>query len=194
MLNRRNQMPSDIEVTRAERQTHSRRPLFGKKISKGDAIMAVLGVSLAVASAAFPWYIFYNPQQFGIKAMRFQGDQSGNSPSTLAYQPALIGQPMTVQDIPSMELDLFATATIPGPGEDSESVEIIDQPFPPDTVEYQLIHVANGRAMIQDADGIWVVQPGSLLPDSSRVAQLKQNTEGNWVIVTTLDRIVELVD
>jgi hypothetical protein len=193
MWTRRRPMPSDIEATRAEREKDARRPLFGRKISKGDAIMAAIGISLAVVSAVFPWYIFYNPEQFGIKAMKFEGNQSGTSPTTISYQPSRIGQPMSVNDIPSLELDLFATATLPGRGEDGEALDLAEQPFPPDTIEYQLIHVANGRAMIQDKDGIWVVQPGSLLPDSSRVARIEQR-DGSWVIVTTLDRVIELTN
>jgi hypothetical protein len=46
--------------------------------------------------------------------------------------------------------------------------------------------------MIEDEDGIWVVQPGSILPDSSRVAAIEQR-EGRWVLVTTFDRIIELI-
>lgn len=162
-----------------------------RKISRGDAIMAALGVGLAVVCAVFPWYIFYNQEQFGVRAMKFQGNQSGNAPSSLSPQPARVGQPMNVRDIPIMDLDLISTATVPGPSELPEVVELEDQPFPPDTVEYQLIHVANGRAMIADEDGIWVVQPGSILPDSSRVANIEKRN-GTWVLVTTFDRTVEL--
>jgi len=162
-----------------------------RKISRSDAIMAVLGVCLAVVSAAFPWYIFYNQEQFGVRAMKFQGNQSSRSPSSLSPQPLRVGQPMNVRDMPVMDLDLISTATVPGPSEAAEVIELEDQPFPPDTVEYQLIHVANGRAMIADEDGIWVVQPGSILPDASRVASIEQR-DGTWVLVTTFDRTVEL--
>ncbi|MFN4272529.1 MAG: hypothetical protein ACK4F5_06935 [Aliihoeflea sp.] len=192
MPNRPNHMPSEIDAVRAKRETRRRRPMFGAKISKGDVIMAALGITLAAVSAVFPWYIFYNQEQFGVRAMRFQGNQSATGPTNISYQPARVGQPMTIDDMPTLELDLLSTATLPGIREDSEASDLANQPFPPDTVEYNLIHVVNGRAMIQDKDGIWVVQPGSLLPDSSRVAQIKQNADGNWVIVTTFDRIIEL--
>ena len=38
--------------------------------------------------------------------------------------------------------------------------------------------------MIEDDAGLWVVQPGSMLPDSSRVAAIEQR-DGKWVLVTT---------
>lgn len=160
------------------------------KFSRSDAVMAALGVGLALVCAIFPWYIFYNQEQFGVRAMKFEGNPSNRAPGSLSPQPLRIGQPMNTRDIPVMELDLLATATVPAPEEATEVVEIVDQPFPPDTVEYHLIHVANGRAMIEDGDGIWVVQPGSILPDSSRVAAIEQR-DGRWVIVTTFDRIIE---
>lgn len=164
----------------------------GRRISRSDAIMAALGVSLAIVCAVFPWYIFYNQEHFGVRAMKFQGNQSSRAPGSITSQPMRVGQPMDVRDMPIMDLDLISTATVPGPGEPTQMPEMEDQPFPPDTVEYHLIHVANGRAMIEDEDGIWVVQPGSILPDSSRVATIEQR-DGRWVLVTTFDRIIELL-
>ena len=186
--------PLDREMLVAQIAKSERPSLLTRRrrISRSDAIMAVLGVSLAVVCAVFPWYIFYNQEQFGVRAMKFEGNQSSRAPASLSHQPMRVGQPMDVRDVPIMELDLLSTATVPGAGEQTEVPELEDQPFPPDTVEYHLIHVANGRAMIEDEDGIWVVQPGSILPDSSRVAAIEQR-EGRWVLVTTFDRIIELI-
>ncbi len=47
--------------------------------------------------------------------------------------------------------------------------------------------------MIEDSDGLWVVQRGSQLPDASRVAAIEQR-DGRWVLVTTHDKVVELSD
>ena len=57
--------------------------------------------------------------------------------------------------------------------------------------QFRLVHVANGRAMIEDDAGLWVVQAGSMLPDSSRVAGIEQR-DGKWVLVTSTDRVVAL--
>ena len=183
----------DREILVAQIAKSERPSLLGsrRRISRSDAIMAALGVGLAIVCAVFPWYIFYNQEQFGVRAMKFQGNPSARAPSSLSPQPTRIGQPMDVRDVPVMDLDLLSTATVPGPSEVPEVIELEDQPFPADTVEYQLIHVANGRAMIEDEDGIWVVQPGSILPDASRVATIEQR-DGKWVLVTTFDRTVEL--
>ena len=47
--------------------------------------------------------------------------------------------------------------------------------------------------MIEDSDGLWVVQRGSQLPDASRVAAIEQR-KGRWVLVTSNDTVVELAD
>jgi hypothetical protein len=57
--------------------------------------------------------------------------------------------------------------------------------------QFRLVHVANGRAMIEDDAGLWVVQAGSMLPDSSRVARIEKR-DGKWVLVTSTDRVVAL--
>ena len=99
---------------------------------------------------------------------------------------------MTVEDIPPMKLDLFSTGTLPendGDGEPGPGLD--EQPFPPEINEFRLVHVANGRAMIADDTGLWVVQRGSRLPDNSRVAGIEQR-DGKWVLVTSADKVIEL--
>jgi hypothetical protein len=45
--------------------------------------------------------------------------------------------------------------------------------------------------MIQDDTGLWIVQRGSVLPDSSRVSAIEQRG-GKWVLVTSTGQVVEL--
>lgn len=161
---------------------------------RSDLIVAALGISLGFGCAAFPWYIFLNPEKFGVRAMKFGG--SGNQeagPIYLGDQGERVGAPMAAEDIPPMKLDLFATGTpsrAPVDGEASP-VTLADQPFPGDKIGFKLVYVANGRAMISDDTGLWVVQAGSKLPDNSKVAKIEQRS-GKWVIVTSADQIVEL--
>ena len=101
---------------------------------------------------------------------------------------------MTVEDVPIMQLDLFSTGALPDDevGDSGKRAPGLDQqPFPGDVPQFRLVHVANGRAMIEDDAGLWVVQAGSMLPDSSRVAGIEKR-DGKWVLVTSTDRVVEL--
>lgn len=161
---------------------------------RSDAIVAGLGIALGLGCALFPWYIFFNQDKFGVRAMQFgAAGQEGASAIYLGNGGERVGAPMSAEDIPPMQLDLLATGTLAKPSEDGSAETAPQQPFPAEADEFLLVHVANGRAMIQDDAGLWVVQPGSELPDSSRVASIEQRG-GKWVLVTTTDRVIELTE
>jgi hypothetical protein len=163
---------------------------------RGDLTIVALGVALGLLCAMFPWYVFFNQEKFGVRAMKFEG---GGIPSTgpmpVGRQPQRIGAPMNVEDIPTPQLDLFATGTLTDDKEDEDAADVPgldEQPFPGDReAQFRLVHVANGRAMIEDEAGLWVVQAGSTLPDSSQVASIERRN-GKWVLVTSTDRVVAL--
>ena len=103
-----------------------------------------------------------------------------------------IGTPIGVGKVPLIQLDPLATGSAfskKGGADAAPGLE--EQPFPADVQQFRVVHVANGRAMIEDDAGLWVVQPGSLLPDSSRVASIEQRG-GKWVLVTSNDRVIEV--
>ena len=162
-----------------------------RKADRSDFVTAALGITLGLTCALFPWYIFFNPEKFGVREFVFDGNRGSQSPGTAGYQPGLIGTHFTTGDIPPMSLDFIPTATVRGENDKLRSIPASEQPFPSDLIKYRLVHVANGRAMIEDEDGLWVVQPGSRLPDASKVASIEQRN-GKWVLVTSLDRVVEL--
>jgi hypothetical protein len=161
-----------------------------------DLTIAALGITLGLICALFPWYIFFNPDQFGPPEVTFEG---GGAPVTVPVtsgpQPQRIGAPMKLEEVPVMDLDLFATGTLPkkpSEHEDDEPAPGLDeQPFPAAIPQFRLVHVANGRAMIADDTGLWVVQRGSVLPDSSTVARIEERGK-TWVIVTSDDRVIEM--
>lgn len=176
------------------RETPPAGPRMGTR--RSDLTIVALGITLGLLCAMFPWYVFFNQEKFGVRAMKFEG---GGVPSTgpapVGEQPQRIGAPMDVEDIPTMQLDLFATGTLPDDkegGQGGEAVLGLDaQPFPGDDAQFRLVHVANGRAMIEDEAGLWVVRTGSTLPDSSQVTSIEQR-KGKWVLVTSNERVIAL--
>lgn len=157
---------------------------------RSDFVVAALGVTLGLICALFPWYIFFNQEQFGVQTIKFGGSGSNagrNSGGTQLVNISSADAPKTVPD-----LDLFATGTLPDDPEDPNKAPGLDQqPFPAAASEFKMVHVANGRAMIEDDTGLWIVQRGSVLPDSSRVASIEQRG-GKWVIVTSADKVIQL--
>ncbi|TPI43023.1 hypothetical protein FJ414_05435 [Mesorhizobium sp. B3-1-6] len=151
-----------------------------------DLVIAALGITLGLICALFPWYIFFNQEQFGVQAIKFGGSGSNSGRAGGGIVAERSG-PLTAKDVPNADIDLFATGTV----QDDPAPPPGDQPFPTAASEFKMVHVANGRAMIEDDTGLWIVQRGSVLPDSSRVASIEQRG-GKWVIVTSTDKVIQL--
>lgn len=164
---------------------------------RSDITIAGLGITLGFICALFPWYIFFNPEKFGPPAVKFEGGGQVTGPVASGPQPQRVGAPMNIEDVPVMQLDLFATGTVPRGGgkddgaDDASPPGLAEQPFPAEIPQFKLVHVANGRAMIEDDTGLWIVQRGSVLPDSSKVEGIEQR-DGKWALVTSNDRVIEL--
>lgn len=173
------------------------RPSFTAESRSGvggsDIVIAGLGIGLGLVCALFPWYIFFNQDQFGIRAMKFEGNGEIEGKIELSAQPDRVGAPSESAEIPVEQLDLLMTGTLPKVLDDegTPTPGLSEQPFPAAAEEFRLVYAANGRAMIEDDTGLYVVQPGSRLPDNSRVATIEQR-DGNWVLVTTADQVIEL--
>lgn len=159
-----------------------------------DLMIAALGITLGLICALFPWYIFLNQDKFAAPAVTFEGGGPITNPGATGSLAQRVGAPMNIADMPTLQLDLLATGTLPdekdGQG-GQHPPSLAEQPFPSETAQFKLVHVANGRAMIEDDAGLWIVQVGSTLPDSSEVQSIEKR-DGKWVLVTSGDRIVEL--
>lgn len=159
-----------------------------------DRILAGAGVVLACSAAMFPWYVFFNPDKFGIRVQPM--DQTRDLPqvdarNVFSVSPmALVSREEREQKVPD-NLDPMPTATTSNAASNDpdKSPAKPVQPFPGGD-GFRLLHVSNGRAMIEDASGLFMVKVGSVLPDNSRVATLEQRN-GKWVIITTTGAIYE---
>lgn len=167
-----------------------------KRYSSGDLTLAALGIVLAMICALFPWYIFYNQDQFGIRALEFEGGTDASAGAGTSPRSRLLPEPMTLPDLApesNAGFDPVATGTLPADGTPRTAPGVDEQPFPAGPGDFRLLHVANGRAMIEDDRGIWIVQPGSSLPDDSKVSSIERR-DGRWVLVTDKNRVVAIAD
>jgi len=151
-----------------------------------DRALTFTGLALAGASAFFPWYVFFNEEKFGINVAA-----SGNSRelpdwparNVFSVSPLAMVNKNESDKKPPL-IDPLTTATVSDLGKERDGGAILeDQPFPGRS-SFRLLHVSNGRALIEDPSGMYVVRVGSILPDESRLATLEQR-DGKWVIVTS---------
>jgi hypothetical protein len=159
-----------------------------KRVFRGDSALKVTGLALAALSAFFPWYVFLNPDKFGIQVA--DGDRTRPLPNSWQARNVFSVSPMAMTNSnksdlkPPADSDQLTTATTsPAAPVDIKGPDAENQPFP-GTSNFRLLHVSNGRALIQDAAGMYVVRIGSVLPDNTRLARLEQRS-GKWVMITS---------
>ncbi|WP_337266087.1 flagellar protein [Oryzifoliimicrobium ureilyticus] len=161
-------------------------PRARRKLFSSDRLLTTFGLLLASAAAFFPWYIFLNPEKFKLPAIRQENltralpDWPGRSVVTVS--PSAIPNSKERQEDLST-FDTLTTATTASVNHGEDTAKPLEQPFPGKS-SFRLLHVANGRAVIEDANGLYMVQVGSVLPDESRLAAIEQH-DGKWVIVTS---------
>jgi hypothetical protein len=165
---------------------------FSTSYTRGDIALFTSGFVLAGFCAVFPWYVFMNQDQFSEPRVKL-GNIPSSGPAPRNWNPASrTGEDSLAESSKESGIDTFTTGTTPPPAKEEEQTEIVPQPFPAGPPpQYELVHVANGRAMIQDDKGLYVVQRGSLLPDNSRVAKIEKR-DGRWVLVTSANRVLEV--
>jgi hypothetical protein len=182
-----------MTMTRATREAAAKRPLKTKKPAErkgsNDITLKAGAMVLAGAAALFPWYVFLNQEKFGVSVAGWeqlrdargfrQRDSVEVPPMSIARKPSSTEDPA----------DMLFTATVAKTAEDSKGDAGTQQPFPGRS-GFRLLHVANGRAMIEDGNGMYIVQTGSILPDNSRLAALTQKN-GKWIIVTSTGEVYE---
>lgn len=159
-----------------------------------DRMLAALGITLAGAAAFFPWYVFFNEDKFGIHvaAIDHTRDLPPMAPrNVMSVSPlAMINKNRDqLKPPPVLPLDALTTATVSKLGAEREADPAAkEQPFPA-AGGFRLLHVANGRALIEDSAGMYMVRVGSILPDQSKLATLEQR-DGQWVIITSKGEVV----
>jgi len=82
--------------------------------------------------------------------------------------------------------DMLTTATVNASGKEKQNdlaAGVEDQPFPGQT-SFRLLHVSNGRALIEDGSGMYMVRVGSTLPDNALLTKIEQRG-GEWQIETS---------
>lgn len=161
-----------------------------------DILLGLFGVALGLGSAFFPWYVFFNQEKFGIRAVKLDSDiQSVDGLSSSTPQIARIADPAEIKEITDLELDNLPTGTTPQEEKDEQATgsvpAIVAQPYPHHEANFRVIHIENGRAMIEDESGLWIVQRGSTLPDMTTVTSIEQR-DGGWVVVTSAKQVLTL--
>lgn len=176
----------------ADEKVHQRKR--SSRMPMTDKFLAATGVALAAFATFFPWYAFFHQDKFTMPPL-WQGS-TRDLPERAARNVVSVS-PLAMPDADGETLaaiDQVTTATVPGIGagpgpEGTAAEEGLSQPFPGKS-GFKLMHVANGRALIEDASGMYIVRIGSALPDNTRLATLEQR-DGHWVMITSSGEVYQ---
>jgi len=142
-------------------------------------------IGVAAAAAALPWYVFLNPEKFGMSGRGWEALMNvpqrggGGGEAVIPH-----GDDTVAETEKDATVDNVITATVPALDKDLNSDnQSVQQPFP-GGANFKLLHVSNGRALIEDKSGMFLVQIGSVLPDESKLLSMTK-VEGRWKIVTS---------
>ncbi len=164
------------------RRVNSKRPRRLRKLVS-NAAWGGFGLMLAGGAVAFPWYVYFNPEQFSPPRIEYSGngelfgepeDRSG------AFEQRMISLRGEI-------LDPVETGTVEPANISSGSSG--DQPFPGRSNAYRVLHVANGLALVRDDTGIFIVQLNSRLPDGQVIKEMRRQDQ-KWELVTSGNEIV----
>lgn len=159
----------------------------GNRMPVIDKALVASGITLAGLAFFFPWYAFLHQEKFSLPAL-WQGN-ARDLPQKIGT-PGMASAPESAPLEPSRTLlsgaggvDQLTTATVLPPAPKAGETAMLNQPFPGEN-SFKLVHVAGGRALIEDVSGLYVVRVGSPLPDNSRLATLEER-DGTWVMITS---------
>lgn len=167
----------------------------GDTMSRTDLLIGAGGVVLGVTCALFPWYIFFNQEQFGPPKVRFEAPEAELLVDDALATPLLPRDDRDVRivGIPDLNLDFTPTGSLPRVFSEAPQA-VTDQPFPEEAAgSFKVLHVTAGRAMIEDDAGIWIVEPGARLPDLTSIQSIERR-KGKWVLITSDERVLRAGD
>lgn len=177
---------------------HKEPPPSTDAMDRVDMALSATGVTLAVFAAFFPWYVFFNYDQFAPKYGEMVQNMRRDLP-VFAPKPVFSVSPSASINInqrpPGLAaqvppgLDDITTATVPGDDADRKKPRSdaggLDQPMPAAAAaSFRLLHVAGGRALVEDASGIYMVGIGEVLPDNSKLVSIEKQG-AQWLLTTS---------
>ncbi|TCD16194.1 hypothetical protein [Oricola cellulosilytica] len=179
-------------MTKRKASLINRRGYF-RDMKPVDYVLSVVGLLIGTAAALFPWHVYFNPESYGPPEMAFS--RGGVVPPDEDAVPSS-GTPLfefetgrfVRADTPPASVDRLTTGKVdPNAGASGDP----DQPFPGNGRAFTLFAVHDGRALVGDMDGVYLVSRKSRLPDGTTLEAIERDGKG-WHIVTSDKRLIRV--
>ena len=158
-----------------------------------DYVLSGIGLLIGTAAALFPWHVYFNPEAYGPPEMAFSrgGIVPANEDAVLSSGKPLFdfeAGRFARAETSSAPVDSVTTGVV-GPG--AAATGNPDQPFPGNGRAFTLFAVHDGRALVGDVDGVYLVSRRARLPYGTILEAIERDGTG-WHIVTSDKRVIRV--
>lgn len=161
-----------------------------RDMTVADYVLSAIGLCLGTFAALFPWHVYLHPESYGPPRMTFSRGGVIPAEEIAAQAPADPGDPSgPLSDLRTASrvartpsgLDPVTTGKV-----DRNAIRTVstDQPYPGNGKAFKVLAVDGARALVGDADGVYLVRAKSRLPDDTIAEEFREDDEG-WYIVTS---------
>lgn len=169
-------------------RTRRRRPsqTMTREYDRGDYILSALVATLTIGAVIFPWHAYNFPDQYGRPLMTFSNTIGGYDLSQIEGAQTKFDL-STGEFVPTFDdgVDSITTASV---STEDRSNQLLNREVQA-TDSFGLIASDERRALIESADGIYLVGPYSTLPDGSKVRALRSGSDGNQIVTSRFEII-----
>lgn len=160
-------------------------------MTAADYILSVIGLCLGTFAALFPWHVYLHPESYGPPRMTFSRDGVIPREEIIAQVPLEAGQTAsslsevrtaTGIEPPPVKVDPVTTGKVDR--STIRTVGVEEQPYPGNGKSFTVLAVDGARALVGDADGVYLVRVNSRLPDDTTAEAFREDDRG-WYIVTS---------
>lgn len=173
------------------KKTRKPRRRWFRDMTTADYVLSVIGLCLGTAAALFPWHVYLNPDSYGPPRMSFSRGGVIPAEEIAAQDPAGAADPagpLSQSPAPSRVARSVQPALDPvttGKVDRSATRSVgIDQPYPGNGKPFDVLAVDGARALVGDAQGVYLVRINSRLPDGTVAVEFREDAQG-WYIVTS---------
>ncbi|WP_370321241.1 hypothetical protein [Oricola sp.] len=178
-----------------KRSRKPRRRWF-RDMTTADYILSFIGLCLGTFAALFPWHVYLHPESYGPPRMTFSRDGVIPREEIIAQVPLEEDQPASALSgvgntsrvgNPPVQVDPVTTGKVDR--NTIRKVGIEPQPYPGNGKSFTVLAVDGARALVGDADGVYLVRVDSRLPDDTTAEAFREDDNG-WYIVTSGGKIL----
>jgi len=173
-----------------KRSSKPRRRWF-RDMTLADYVLSVIGLCLGTFAALFPWHVYLHPESYGPPRMTFsrggvipREEIAAQVPVNPGDSTGSLSEVRTAREMGNTrnKVDPVTTGKV-----DRSTIRTVStdlQPYPGNGKPFKVLAVDGARALVGDADGVYLVRASSRLPDDTTAVEFREDDKG-WYIVTS---------